>query len=112
MSGSATGHFIAQRISAVTVLLLGAWFALAVSGFDSLQHGVVAEFLTSPLNSFLTGLMCAAMAYHAYLGVQVVIEDYVHAPKLRWFLLMLSRAAHLAVGTLCVYYAYEIGFGA
>ena len=112
VSGSATGHFIAQRVSAVIVLVLGAWFVVSVSGLDSVQHQAVMQFLASPLNGFLTGLLCAAMAYHSYLGVQVVIEDYVHAPRLCWFSLMLSRAAHLAVGILCVYYVYEIGFGA
>lgn len=112
MSGSATAHFVAQRISAVVVLVLGSWLVLTVSSFDTLQHDVVIQFFASPWNSFLTGLLCAAMAYHSYLGVQVVVEDYVHAPKLCWFSLMLSRAAHLAVGILCVYYVYEIGFGA
>ena len=112
VSGSATGHFIAQRVSAVLVLVLGAWFVLSVGSFDSLQYQIVVRFLASPLNSVLTGLLCAAMAYHSYLGVQVVIEDYVHSPRLSWFSLMLSRAVHLAVGLLCVYYVYEIGFGA
>jgi len=111
VSSSATGHFVAQRISAVTVLVLGAWFVLTVSGLDTLQLQVVTAFLATPLNSVLTGLLCAAMAYHSYLGVQVVIEDYVHSPRLCWFSLMVSRAAHLAVGILCVYYVYQIGFG-
>jgi len=111
VSGGATGHFIHQRVSAVIVLALGLWFALAVLGLDSLQHQVVVSFLSRPMNGALFGLLCATLAYHSYLGVQVVIEDYVHAPRLRWFSLLLSRALHLAVGILCVYKVYEIGFG-
>ena len=111
MSGPATGHFIHQRISAVIVLLLGLWFALSLAGLESMQHLVVVDFLSRPVNAALSGLLCAVLAYHSYLGVQVVIEDYVHAPRLLWFSLMLSRAAHLAIGILSVYKIYEIGFG-
>ncbi len=112
MSGSATRHFIHQRVSAVIVLVLGLWFLWSLLNLDSMQHQVVVGFLSRPLHAAMFGLLCAAIAYHSYLGVQVVIEDYVHAPRLGWFSLLLSRAVHLAVGILCLYKTYEIGFGA
>ena len=112
MSSSATGHFIAQRGSAVVLVILGLWFAWSISSLDSLAHCAVAAFLTVPFNNILLMILCTALAYHSYLGVQVVIEDYVHAPRLSWFSLVLSRAAHLAVGLLMVYTVYDIGFGA
>ena len=112
VSSSATGHFIAQRASAVALVVLGLWFAGSISGLESTEHALVIAFVADPLNSVLLMVLCATLAYHSYLGVQVVIEDYVHAPRLLWFSLLLSRAVHLAVGLLLVYTVYDIGFGA
>ena len=112
MSSSATRHFIAQRVSAIALVILGLWFAGSLSGLGSMQHEVVIAFITQPLNNVLLGILCATIAYHSYLGIQVVVDDYVHAPRLNWFSLLLSRALHLAVGLLSVYTVYDIGFGA
>ncbi|MGI9200586.1 MAG: succinate dehydrogenase, hydrophobic membrane anchor protein [Woeseiaceae bacterium] len=112
MSSSATGHFIRQRASAMALVVLGLWFAWSVSGLDSFSHNVVLAFFALPVNNILLMILCATLAYHSHLGIQVVIEDYVHAPRLNWFSLVLSRAAHLAVGLLMVYTVYDIGFGA
>ena len=112
VSSSATGHFIAQRVSAIALVFLGLWFAVSISGLGSMQHDVILAFVALPMNNVLLAVLCATLAYHSYLGVQVVIEDYVHAPRLLWFSLLLSRALHLAVGLLSVYTVYDIGFGA
>jgi succinate dehydrogenase / fumarate reductase membrane anchor subunit len=77
-----------------------------------MQHAVVIAFVAEPLNNVLLAVLCATLSYHSFLGVQVVIEDYVHAPRLSWFSLITSRAVHLAVGLLLVYTVYDIGFGA
>jgi len=112
VSSSATGHFIAQRASAVALVFLGLWFAFSLSALQSMDHAVVIAFVADPFNNLLLMVLCATLAYHSYLGLQVVIEDYVHAPRLTWFSLMMSRAAHLAVGLLLAYTVYDIGFGA
>jgi succinate dehydrogenase / fumarate reductase membrane anchor subunit len=112
VSSSATGHFIAQRASSVALVVLGLWFAGSISGLESTQHALVVAFVADPMNSMLLMVLCATLAYHSYLGVQVVIEDYVHAPRLCWFSLLTSRALHLAVGLLSVYTVFDIGFGA
>jgi succinate dehydrogenase / fumarate reductase membrane anchor subunit len=112
VSSSATGHFIAQRVSAVVLVVLGLWFAISLSGLQGMQHAIVLAFVADPINSIVLMVFCATLAYHSYLGVQVVIEDYVHAPRLLWFSLMVSRAVHLAVGLLLVYTVYDIGFSA
>jgi succinate dehydrogenase / fumarate reductase membrane anchor subunit len=112
MSSSATGHFIAQRASAIALVALGLWFAWSISALDSLSYDSFMAFVVVPFNNIALMVLCATLAYHSYLGVQVVLEDYVHGPRLGWFSLVLSRAAHLAVGLLMVYSVYDIGFGA
>ena len=112
MSSSATGHFIAQRVSAVVLAVLGLWFAISLSCLQSMEHAPVMAFVADPVNSLLLMALCTTLAYHSYLGVQVVIDDYVHGTRLNWFSQLMSRAAHLAVGILLVYTVFDIGFGA
>ena len=112
MSSSATRHFIAQRASAIALVALGLWFAVSISTLNSLSYDAFMAFLVAPFNNIALMVLCATLAYHSHLGVQVVIEDYVHGPRLGWFSLVLARAVHLALGLLMVYTVYDIGFGA
>jgi succinate dehydrogenase / fumarate reductase membrane anchor subunit len=108
----ATGHFIAQRVSAVALVFLGLWFAVSIGGLHSSSHEIAVAFVAKPLNAVLLALMCVTLAYHSFLGVQVVIDDYVHAPRLNSVAQRLSRVAHGVLALLCVYAVWTIGFGA
>jgi succinate dehydrogenase / fumarate reductase membrane anchor subunit len=109
---SGTGHFVAQRVTAIALILLGPWFAISISGLDSLEHVIVMAFIAEPLNGVLLALLCATLAYHSYLGVQVVIDDYVHGAVLNKSSLIISRIAHLVVALVAVYAIFGIGSGA
>lgn len=107
-----TGHFIAQRVSAVAVVLLGLWFAWCLLTIDSFAYLDVMRFVAGPLNGVLLTLLVLAVAYHSYLGVQVVIEDYVHAHGLKLLSLIASRFAHVFLAIASVYAILRIGFTA
>ncbi len=103
---------MAQRVTAIALIFLGLWFGISISGLDSLEHVIVMTFIGKPLNGVLLALLCATLAYHSYLGVQVVIEDYVHAAALHKASLIISRIAHLVVASVAVYAILGIGSGA
>ena len=107
-----TGHFWSQRVSGIALAVLGIWFVVAVLTLPSLQHDVVVDFLSRPLNGVLMVLACFTVAYHSNLGVQVVIEDYVHAHGLKLTALIVSRFVHVFVAALSVYSVLLIGLGA
>lgn len=107
-----TDHWWAQRVSAVALALLGTWFAGALTGFESFSYAPVVTFVADPLNTVLLVLFCLALAYHSHLGVQVVIEDYVHRSGAKIVALILSRFVHIFVGVLSVYSVLRIGLGA
>ena len=107
-----TGHIWRQRISGIALVLLGLWFVASVVSLPALQYDAVIDFISRPLNSVLMLLTCLAVAYHSNLGVQVVIEDYVHANGLKLAALILSRFAHVFVAALSVYAILLIGLGA
>jgi succinate dehydrogenase / fumarate reductase membrane anchor subunit len=109
---TATGHFIAQRVSAVMLVVLGLWFAVVLGGLDGFERAVVHSFVSQPLNAGLLALLAITMAYHSYLGVEVVIDDYVHTPRLNWLSLLVSRVAHLVLALVAVHAVYQLGFGA
>jgi len=106
-----TGHFWHQRVSAVALALLGLWFVVALFSQGSFAHKDVVASIALPFNSILLTLFCVTLAYHSYLGVQVVIEDYVHAAGLKIVSLLFSRFAHVFVAVVSVYAILKIGLG-
>jgi succinate dehydrogenase / fumarate reductase membrane anchor subunit len=74
---SGSGHWYAQRVSAVALVVLGLWFLGSLLWLGDLGHAAVVRWLQSPLQAALCALFVLASAYHAWLGLQVVIEDYI-----------------------------------
>ena len=72
----------------------------------------VVTWISIPWNSVLLLLLCGALAWHSSLGVQVIIEDYVHGPLLKVASLLLNRYAHLAAAIAAAYAVLRISLGA
>jgi succinate dehydrogenase / fumarate reductase membrane anchor subunit len=106
-----TDHWWAQRVSAVAMIVLGSWFVYSLLSLESLTYLDVIRFVGVPLNGVLLSLLSITLAYHSYLGVQVVIEDYVHTPATKVVSLLLSRFAHVFVAIAAVYAILVIGIG-
>ena len=85
-----TGHFMVQRITAIALVLAGAWLiGLLLLSLNSTDYVFVRATVRDPLNATVLVAFLIAACWHAKLGLQVVIEDYVHAP-------LLAGIAHLA----------------
>lgn len=108
-AGAGTDHFIGQRVSAIALALLGLWFAVAMLNMESFAYLEVIRFISAPVNTVLLSLLCAVTAYHSHLGVQVVIEDYVHGPLLKPLLLLASRFVHILLAVAAIYAVLRIG---
>lgn len=104
-----TDHWWSQRVTAVSNLLLGLWFAVSMIQMPGFEYLDVMRFIADPWNGVLMSLLCASLAYHSYLGVQVVLEDYVHAPALKVVSLLASRFAHLLIAFASIYAILRIG---
>jgi succinate dehydrogenase / fumarate reductase membrane anchor subunit len=93
-----TGHWWGQRVSALALAPLSIWFLWFTSTLPDAGHAAVSAALGHPLNAVLMLAFVYSLFYHAYLGLQVVIEDYVHPRSLEITLMVLIRfAAVLAV---------------
>jgi succinate dehydrogenase / fumarate reductase membrane anchor subunit len=105
-------HWFAQRASAVLLVLLAAWLLYAAIALAGAEHAAVRAFLGRPLNAALLILLLVSLFYHAMLGLQVVIEDYVHQAATALVLQFMTRAGALLGMTLGVVHALRIALGA
>jgi succinate dehydrogenase / fumarate reductase membrane anchor subunit len=104
-SGSAkdgTEHWWQQRVSAVALLILGGWFLYSLMRIDSFTHAAMVEWVGRPFNSVMLLLLSVTLAWHSALGVQVVLEDYVHGPFLKVVSLVANRFAHAFLAIVAV----------
>ena len=106
-----TAHWWGQRVSGIALALLGAWFAVSLATMDGFAYADAVAFIGQSPNPVLLALLCVTMAYHSYLGVQVVIEDYVHSHGLKLAALILSRFAHILFAAVGVYSILRLGIG-
>ena len=108
-----TGHFIAQRVSAVALLILAPWFAInaALSMHDA---GYVAaiDLLGSPVNAVGAILLVVAALYHMQIGMQEVVEDYIQKHFTKAALLVANTLVCIALGVGAIYAVLHINFGA
>src|SRR3982074_206990 len=91
-------HWWRQRVTAVALVPLTLWFVSAVVGLVGADHAVFVAWVRSPMPALLLVLLLVATFYHAALGLQVVIEDYIHGEAMR-------LAAVLVMRLLCILFA-------
>lgn len=72
-------HFIVQRLTALALAVLGVWFIWLVLKLLHLDYAAAHALVAQPLNVVLMLAFVIAVFWHAQLGLQVVVEDYVHA---------------------------------
>jgi len=109
---SGVEHWWAQRLTAVALAPLGLWFAWALASFESLSYAAVTAWMRAPLTGVLLLLTVATVVYHSYLGIQVVVEDYVHANGAKVVILVSSAFGHFFLLTAAVFAVLRVAFGA
>ena len=109
---SGSGHWYSQRASAVAVTVLGIWWLAALLGLGSLDHRAVVRLLSQPASAVLCALLVLASAYHAWLGLQVIIEDYVGDKVRRLAALVLTKSVLIVEAFAGVLAVVRIAVGA
>ena len=72
------GHWWVQRVSSLFLIPLVIWGAFMMATLGDYEHQHFTKWLAEPLNAILTITLLVVVCYHAALGLQVIIEDYVH----------------------------------
>jgi len=106
-----TDHFWMQRLTAVALAILGLWFIGSMLWLPDFSQASVRSWAADPFNALLLVLLGMTIAWHSALGVQVVIEDYVHGPFAKVSALVLSKFAHTVIAAAAVFAVLKIAFG-
>jgi succinate dehydrogenase / fumarate reductase membrane anchor subunit len=85
-----THHWWLQRITAVALVPLSIWIVFSLQNLSVSSLEDAQTWLASPMRALLLLAFLAASAWHAKLGIQVIIEDYVHAPFGKYSLLLIN----------------------
>ena len=104
-------HWWLQRVTAVALVPLTLWFVVAVVRLSSADIDAVRDWVGRPLPAILLVLLLIATFWHASLGLQVVIEDYVHTDLAKLGLLIVIRLACFALAVAGVIAVLGIAFG-
>ncbi len=104
-------HWWLQRITAVALVPLSLWFVIAVIRLVGADFDSVRDWFGSPLPAILLVLLLIATFYHASLGLQVVIEDYVHTELAKLGLVVVVRLACFALAVAGIFAVLGMAVG-
>jgi len=111
--GSAKGgthHWWMQRLTSVALLPLAIWFIVATVGLLGADHAAVSAWLASPLTAVLMILFVATMFHHAQLGLQVIVEDYVHSEGAKFASLVTIKLASIVLAVAGLFAVLKVAF--
>lgn len=106
-----THHWWMQRLTALALIPLAIWFVVNVVALLGKNHAAFAAWVKNPLSATLLILLIAATFHHAQLGVQVVIEDYVHGEGAKLAAIILVKGAALVLAGIGIFSVLRIAFG-
>jgi succinate dehydrogenase / fumarate reductase membrane anchor subunit len=104
-------HWWAQRTTAVALVPLALWFVAGVIALIGADYATAARWFKSPVNATLMVLLIVATFYHAALGLQVVLEDYVHHEGRKIASIMIVKGLAALLGLLAAIAILKLAFG-
>lgn len=106
-----THHFWVQRLTAIALIPLTIWFVAALVSLAGAGHGEVTDWLSKPVPAILMLLLIVSGMYHLKLGLQVIVEDYVHGEGLKLTSQIAITLGCAAVGFAAAFSVLKISLG-
>lgn len=105
-----THHWWMQRLTAIALIPLGIWFVISMICLAGADHSAASAWLANPLTAVLMLLLVVATFHHLQLGLQVVIEDYIHGEAAKMVCLIGLKLASFALGVAAVFAVLKVAF--
>jgi succinate dehydrogenase / fumarate reductase membrane anchor subunit len=106
-----TGHFWHQRLTSLLLIPLVLWVGFSLAALP-VDHATLVGWIQQPWVAVALVLLVMVVFYHAQLGLQVIIEDYISSHSKRTVTLLLTNLACLLLGIIGVISVLKISFGA
>ncbi len=103
-------HWIVQRVTAVSNLLLVLWLVFSLIRLPNYEHGLMIEWLSSPLVAVPMMLMLVSIFWHIRIGLQVLIEDYVTDHGAKFGLILFLNFFAIGGAALGIFSVAKIAF--
>lgn len=103
-------HWWVQRLTSIALIPLGVWFVISIFSLPAYDHATVHAWVAQSWTALLLTLFIALAAWHSKLGMQVIIEDYVHGGA-KTLSLIVSTFAHTLVAAAAIFAVLKVAFG-
>lgn len=108
---SGVHHWWLQRLTSIALVPLSIWFAVSLITLPSLGYATLVVWMSQSLTALLLILLVLTATWHSRLGVQVVVEDYVHTPGTRALTMVLVNFLHVFIAAAGVFAILKVAFG-
>ena len=106
-----TRHWWMQRITAIALIPLSVWLVGSLVAIGAADHAETVHWIRSPAVSIALLLTIAALFHHAQLGMQVIIEDYVHAEWKKLTVLIAVKLLAITIAATAAFNVLKISLG-
>lgn len=105
------GHWWVQRATAVALVPLVLWMVYSLLGLVGADYAQVQAWMRQPVNGGLLVVLLLTLFHHAALGLQVVIEDYLHAEGIKLAVLAVAKFGMYLLSAICVFSVLLVALG-
>lgn len=106
-----THHWWVQRVTSVALIPLTLWFIYSICSFAAGDYQSAIAWASQPHSTVMLLMLVIITFHHSQLGLQVVIEDYIHCEVLKTATLLASKFLNFALGVAGCFAILKIAFG-
>jgi succinate dehydrogenase / fumarate reductase membrane anchor subunit len=110
-AGNGVHHWWVQRLTSLALVPLAVWLLVSLVSLPSLDFVTLVSWMAGTWTASLLTLFVIIASWHSSLGVQVILEDYVHDEGLKTLCLVLSGFVHAVLAAVGVFAVLRIAFG-
>jgi len=103
-------HWWTQRLTAIALVPLSLWFVIGLIKAADGGYTTATQWLARPMSAIMTVSLLVALFHHTQLGLQVVIEDYVHHEGLKLALVVVIKLASFLLAAVGIFAVLHLAF--
>ena len=107
-AGGGVHHWWVQRLTAVALVPLSIWFVTSLILLAGSDHARVTAWISNPIVAVFLMVTLISMFYHLKLGLQVVIEDYIHAEPTKVVCLLVNKFGNTVLALSCIFSVLKV----